>query len=131
MSEYGSVGSGILHQEESKDVRPEWHCALAALELRPAAVECGKARTPCLSQPSRAKRSVLPDRRGALVPDRARIDIAVLEADKRPVSAAADHTEVRNIIAVSAHLDRTSAIDMLFDPDHGLEERILREQFVY
>lgn len=69
--------------------------------------------------------------RGALVPDKARIDIAVLEADKRPVSAVADHYEVRDIIAVSARLDRSSSIDMLFDPDHGLEERILREQFVY
>lgn len=69
--------------------------------------------------------------RGALVPDKARIDIAVLEAEKRPVSAAADHFEVRDIIAVSARLDTSSSIDMLFDPDHGLEERILREQFVY
>ncbi|MFS8039122.1 NAD kinase [Xanthobacter sp. AM11] len=69
--------------------------------------------------------------RGALVPDKARIDIAVLEADKRPVSAAADHYEVRDIIAVSARLDSASSIDILFDPDHGLEERILREQFVY
>ena len=69
--------------------------------------------------------------RGALVPDKARIDIAVLEAEKRPVSAAADHYEVRNIVAVSARLDTSSSIDMLFDPDHGLEERILREQFVY
>ena len=69
--------------------------------------------------------------RGALVPDKARIDIAVMEADKRPVSAAADHFEVRDIIAVSARLDTTSSVDMLFDPDHGLDERILREQFGY
>ena len=69
--------------------------------------------------------------RGALLPDRARIDIAVLEGDKRPVSAAADHFEVRNIVAVTIRLDRTSAVDMLFDPDHGLDERILREQFLY
>ena len=69
--------------------------------------------------------------RGALVPDKVRVDIAVLEAEKRPVSAVADHYEVRNIVAVTARLDTTSAIDMLFDPDHGLEERILREQFVY
>lgn len=69
--------------------------------------------------------------RGALIPDKARIDIAVLEADKRPVSAVADHFEVRNVVAVSARLDTRSRIDMLFDPDHGLEERILREQFVY
>ena len=69
--------------------------------------------------------------RGALTPDKARIDIAILESDKRPVSAVADHYEVRNIVAVSARLDPTSCIDMLFDPDHGLDERILREQFVY
>ena len=69
--------------------------------------------------------------RGALLPDRARIDIAVLEAAKRPVSAAADHFEVRNIVAVTARLDRGSSVDMLFDPDHGLDERILREQFLY
>lgn len=69
--------------------------------------------------------------RGALVPDKGRIDIAVLEAGKRPVSAVADHYEVRNVVSVSAKLDVTSSSAMLFDPDHGLEERILREQFVY
>ncbi len=69
--------------------------------------------------------------RGALVPDRATIRITVLEADKRPVSAVADHQEVRDIVEVTAHLDSTSSIDMLFDPDHGLDERILREQFIY
>lgn len=69
--------------------------------------------------------------RGALVPDKARIDIAVLEPGKRPVSAVADHYEVRDVVSVSARLDTTSSSAMLFDPDHGLEERILREQFVY
>ncbi len=69
--------------------------------------------------------------RGALIPDKGRIDIVVLEDIKRPVSAVADHFEVRNVVSVSARLDTTSAATMLFDPDHGLEERILREQFVY
>ncbi|MFG1429274.1 NAD kinase [Roseixanthobacter glucoisosaccharinicivorans] len=69
--------------------------------------------------------------RGALVPDKARIDISVLEPEKRPVSAVADHYEVRDIVSVSARLDPTSSMDMLFDPDHSLDERILREQFVY
>ncbi len=69
--------------------------------------------------------------RGALIPDRATIHVTVLEADKRPVSAVADHQEVRDIVEVSARLDNTSSIDMLFDPDHGLDERILREQFIY
>ncbi|MGU3492676.1 NAD kinase [Xanthobacteraceae bacterium A53D] len=69
--------------------------------------------------------------RGALVPDRATIKITVLEADKRPVSAVADHKEVRDIVEVTARLDQSSSMDMLFDPDHGLDERILREQFIY
>ncbi|WP_127090837.1 NAD kinase [Aquabacter cavernae] len=69
--------------------------------------------------------------RGALVPDKASIEIEVLEPAKRPMSAVADHSEVRNVISVSAALDASSSSAMLFDPDHGLEERILREQFVY
>ncbi|GGF85241.1 NAD kinase [Azorhizobium oxalatiphilum] len=69
--------------------------------------------------------------RGALIPDRATIQITVLEADKRPVSAVADHQEVRDIVEVTARLDQSSSMDMLFDPDHGLDERILREQFIY
>ncbi len=69
--------------------------------------------------------------RGALVPDKGRIAITVLEAGKRPVSAVADHYEVRNVVSVTAALDTTCSASMLFDPDHGLEERILREQFVY
>ncbi len=69
--------------------------------------------------------------RGALVPDKAGIEIEVLEPVKRPMSAVADHSEVRNVVRVSAALDASCSSAMLFDPDHGLEERILREQFVY
>lgn len=69
--------------------------------------------------------------RGALLPDTARIEIAVLEPDKRPVSAVADHFEVRSIVAVRARMDKASSMIMLFDPDHNLDERILAEQFGY
>ncbi|TCT07784.1 NAD kinase [Aquabacter spiritensis] len=69
--------------------------------------------------------------RGALVPDKGRIEIEVLDCGKRPVSAVADHFEVRNVVRVTAKLDSNTSSSMLFDPDHGLEERILREQFVY
>ncbi len=69
--------------------------------------------------------------RGALLPDRAKIEIEVLEADKRPVNAVADHFEVRSVAKVSARLDTTSSMVMLFDPGHSLDERILREQFGY
>jgi NAD+ kinase len=69
--------------------------------------------------------------RGALLPDRAHIEIEVLEADKRPVNAVADHSEVRSVVKVSARLDLTSSMVMLFDPGHNLDERILAEQFGY
>lgn len=67
--------------------------------------------------------------RGALLPDRASVTVTVREADKRPVSAVADHTEVRDVVRVDVAMDRRIDLLMLHDPGHGLEERILREQF--
>jgi NAD+ kinase len=67
--------------------------------------------------------------RGALLSDQARIQIDVLEAERRPVSAVADHTEFRNVSQVSVSMDRSVDLVMLHDPGHGLDERILREQF--
>jgi NAD+ kinase len=67
--------------------------------------------------------------RGALLPDRAVIQVDVLEADKRPVSAVADHFEVRSVARVAIRMDMASSIVMLFDPGHSLDERILAEQF--
>ncbi|NNM73277.1 NAD kinase [Enterovirga aerilata] len=69
--------------------------------------------------------------RGALLPDRARITINVIDPELRPVSAVADHTEFRRVACVSASLDYTIDLVMLHDPGHGLEERILVEQFGY
>ena len=69
--------------------------------------------------------------RGALLPDGARVSIEVLEADKRPVAAVADHDEVRSVRAVDISMDHKVSIPMLFDPGHSLDERILREQFGY
>ena len=67
--------------------------------------------------------------RGALLPDDAEVKIEVLEAHKRPVSATADFTEVRGVRKVSVHADRRTTLKILFDPEHNLEERILKEQF--
>lgn len=67
--------------------------------------------------------------RGALLPDRAVIQVDILEADKRPVSAVADHFEVRSVARVVIRMDMASSIVMLFDPGHSLDERILAEQF--
>jgi NAD+ kinase len=67
--------------------------------------------------------------RGALLPSSAVVVFDVLESDKRPVAAVADHDEVRHVTRVEVVTDRSIAIKMLFDPGHSLEERILREQF--
>ena len=67
--------------------------------------------------------------RGALLPDKAKVMVEVLDADKRPVAAVADHDEVRSVRAVDIAMDHTVSLNMLFDPGHNLDERILREQF--
>jgi NAD+ kinase len=67
--------------------------------------------------------------RGALLPDRAHVTIDVLEPEKRPVAAVADHDEVRSVHCVDVQMDRSLSMHMLFDPGHSLEERIVREQF--
>ena len=67
--------------------------------------------------------------RGALLPSTADVLFEVLEADKRPTAAVADFTEVRNVISVAVSEDRLVAVTLLFDPDQGLSERIIAEQF--
>lgn len=68
--------------------------------------------------------------RGALLPYRSRVKFEILDQGKRPVSAVADHTEVRNVREVTICEAKDVSITMLFDKDHSLEERIMREQFV-
>jgi NAD+ kinase len=68
--------------------------------------------------------------RGALLPHRAVVRIEVLEAQRRPVSAAADNVETRNVSAVEIREDTSATQTLLFDPGHALDERIVREQFV-
>jgi len=67
--------------------------------------------------------------RGALLPDKAQVTIEVQDADKRPVAAVADHDEVRSVRSVDVSMDHSISLNMLFDPGHNLDERILREQF--
>ncbi len=68
--------------------------------------------------------------RGALLPHLAEVRLEILEADKRPTSTVADHTEVRNVVDVRIREDRRLHVVCLFDPEHSLEERILLEQFI-
>ena len=67
--------------------------------------------------------------RGALLPHSAKVVLEIRESDKRPVSAVADSTEVRDVAEVAVREDRSVSLKLLFDPEHNLEERILREQF--
>ena len=67
--------------------------------------------------------------RGALLPDKAKVTIEILEAEKRPVAAVADHFETKNVIRVEVAMDHGTGLVLLHDPGHSLDERILREQF--
>ncbi len=69
--------------------------------------------------------------RGALVRERAEIVVEALDTMKRPVGAAADHTEIRDVTRVVVTQDTASESLLMFDADHGWEERILAEQFQY
>ncbi len=68
--------------------------------------------------------------RGALLPKSALVRFDVLEAEKRPVMADADTRSVRRVTAVEVRSDPSVEHRLLFDPGHGLEERLIREQFV-
>jgi len=67
--------------------------------------------------------------RGAILPDRTKIRLRVLDPGKRPVSAVADQREVRDVATVDISIDRSSPLTLLFDPEHALDDRIAMEQF--
>lgn len=69
--------------------------------------------------------------RGALVPNRATVNFDILEADKRPVNAVADHWEVKSVARVTVRESTSSTANLLFDANHSWDERILAEQFRY
>ncbi len=68
--------------------------------------------------------------RGALLPKSTRVRLDVIAPEKRPVMADADSRSVRNVAAVEISARTDIRHRLLFDPGHGLEERLLREQFV-
>ncbi|MFW2541471.1 NAD kinase [Primorskyibacter sp. 2E107] len=68
--------------------------------------------------------------RGALLPKSAEVSFEVLEPEKRPVMAEADSNAVRDVRQVHIRSEPKIAHHVLFDPGHGLEERLIREQFV-
>jgi NAD+ kinase len=69
--------------------------------------------------------------RGAILPQEAKVTIDVLEHDKRPVAAVADHYEIRDVRRVEVEEHQDQSVTLMFDPDHSLAERVLDEQFRY
>ncbi len=67
---------------------------------------------------------------GALIPSNLKVRIEALDDDKRPISATADSNEFRDVVCVDIHQSDSLSKTLLFDPDHHLEERILKEQFL-
>lgn len=67
--------------------------------------------------------------RGALLKAAAEVIFDNLDPEKRPLSATADSYEIRHITRVKVEQDTKTALTLLFDPDHALDEKILREQF--
>ena len=67
--------------------------------------------------------------RGAVLPKAAKVRFEVIEPVKRPVMADADNCSVKNVMSVEIESAGDVAHRLLFDPDHGLEERLIREQF--
>lgn len=67
--------------------------------------------------------------RGALLPNRVSVEIIVLEPEKRPVNAVADHTEVKSVIRVHIAQSEDTTARILSDPDRSWSDRILAEQF--
>ena len=67
--------------------------------------------------------------RGALLPNRVTVDIHILEAEKRPVNAVADNTEIKSILQVRIAQSEDMTARILSDPDRSWSDRILAEQF--
>lgn len=69
--------------------------------------------------------------RGALLPSNSKVRFEILNSDSRPVNATADSNEIKNVKEVLVFEDRSINFKILFDHNHSLEERIIREQFSY
>ncbi|MGN6424524.1 MAG: NAD kinase [Asticcacaulis sp.] len=67
--------------------------------------------------------------RGAILPHTAEVRFETLEADKRPIGAAADTFDVRDVISVDIAEAEDLKATLLFDAGNGYDERVLAEQF--
>jgi NAD+ kinase len=67
--------------------------------------------------------------RGALLPKSVVVRFDILEPEKRPVRADADSRPVTDVVSVEIRSEPSIRHRILFDPGHGLEERLIVEQF--
>ena len=68
--------------------------------------------------------------KGALVNEKSKITLNILDPINRPVSATAGQVEVRNVKNVEVAYDFNISLKLLFDKTQNLEEKIFNEQFV-
>ena len=67
--------------------------------------------------------------RGALLPKAVTVRFDVIDPAKRPVRADADSRSVQDVAWVEVVSEPAVRHHLLFDPGHGLDERLIREQF--
>ena len=68
---------------------------------------------------------------GALLPSNSQIIIKLDETSLGKANATSDFNEVKNITEIKIHEDSSKKISLLFDDDHSLEQRFIKEQFLY
>ena len=68
--------------------------------------------------------------KGAILPEKSKIVLDIIDPKNRPVSATAGEVEVRNVKKVEVACNFTKSLSLLFDKEHNLEEKILNEQFI-
>ena len=69
--------------------------------------------------------------KGALVNEKSKISLKVLDPVNSPVSATAGQVEVRNVKNVDVFCDFNKSLKLLFDKNQNLEEKIFNEQFIF
>ncbi len=69
--------------------------------------------------------------RGALLQDTAKVKFEIVEPNKRPVNAVADHLEVKSVTSVEICQSENNTTRILTDSSHSWNDRILAEQFAY
>ncbi len=67
--------------------------------------------------------------RGALLNNDAKITLLSIDHKRRPVRAEADFMEFKDIVKLEVEMDKSQYMNLLFDPGHDMEERIINEQF--